>query len=271
MSERFECHIPVLTEISVLELLFENTSLGRQQIKRVMKNGAVWHKGHGGIDRLRRARKLLSPGDEVHLYYDEEIQAIQPPEAQLIEDRGAYSVWNKPSGMWSQGSRWGDHCTLYRYAEQHLLPQRPAFTVHRLDRAANGLMLIAHSKKMARLLSQRFENHQISKQYHATLEGLLQVAELPLEINEPVDGKSACSRVVRVEHNPQEKLSQVWVEIDTGRKHQVRRHMALLGHPIRGDRLTGAKDTSVDLQLTACRLKLICPETGEEVEWCIEP
>ncbi len=52
-----------------------------------------------------------------------------------------------PYGMLSQGSKWSDHCTIARFAQQHLTPERPVFIVHRLDRAATGLILIAHSKK----------------------------------------------------------------------------------------------------------------------------
>ena len=67
----------------------------------------------------------------------------------------------------------GDHCTIYRWAEQQLKPERPAFIVHRLDRAASGLIILAHSKKMAQTFSQLFKNHDIQKQYRATVEGEL--------------------------------------------------------------------------------------------------
>ena len=83
------------------------------------------------------------------------------PQALLIEDLIDYSVWYKPYGMLSQGSKWSDHCTIARFAQKNLSNERPAFIVHRLDRAATGLILIAHSKKAAKALSSLFENRTI--------------------------------------------------------------------------------------------------------------
>jgi len=149
----FTSHIPVTSDnITALQHLADNTPLSKQTLKKAMHNGAVWLESVIGVHRIRRAKKTVQRGEILHLYYDETIQNSVPPSAQLIADEGSYSIWNKPCGMYSQGTKWGDHCTIYRWAEQQLKPQRPAFPVHRLDRAANGLNPCPQQKNGHRLL-----------------------------------------------------------------------------------------------------------------------
>ena len=59
------------------------------------------------------------------------------------------------------------------------------------------------------------------------------------------------------------------VNIDSGRKHQIRRHIAFLGHPICGDRLYGNGDNSKDLQLSAYYLAFCCPFTKRQKEYTL--
>lgn len=110
---------------------------------------------------------------------------------ELIADEGHYSVWHKPAGMLSQGSKWGDHCTLSRWVETHDENPRSVFTVHRLDRAANGLMLIAHSKNAARLLAAMFANKTIKKHYHATVYGHFPNNKNTTVFDDPIDNRTA--------------------------------------------------------------------------------
>jgi tRNA pseudouridine32 synthase/23S rRNA pseudouridine746 synthase len=184
----------------------------------------------------------------------------------LVADLGEYSVWNKPYGLRSQGSKWGDHCTVVRWAERHLKPERPGFTVHRLDRAASGLILVAHTKSMAAALSALFRNREIEKRYRALVAGDFSVTGSPLRIDDELDGKHAISTISSVERRGDQSMLDVLIE--TGRKHQVRRHLAALGYPIVGDRLygSGAAD-GLDLQLTAWLLAFECPISKERVEY----
>ena len=233
-----------------------------------MTQGAVWLTRDGHTQRLRRAKRKLRAGDELHLYYDEDVLAETPPEPILVADVGEYSVWNKPYGLRSQGSKWGDHCTVVRWAERNLSPERPAFTVHRLDRAANGLILVAHSKSMAAALSQVFRSRKVEKRYLALVAGDMSDIPDPLRVDKPIDDKSAVSEVQFLELSDDKTQSLVEVRIETGRKHQVRRHLADLGHPVVGDRLYGSgEDDDVDLQLTAFLLAFRCPVSGKKVEY----
>ena len=148
MSDPKEFHLPITqADMTAVDCLAEASGLSKQALKQAMQKGCVWLEQHNTrgdeklfIQRLRRAKRVLKVGETLHFYHDEAVLQEKPTEATLISDEGGYSIWNKPSGMRSQGSKWGDHCTLYRWAEQHLTPERPAFIVHRLDRAASGFV-----------------------------------------------------------------------------------------------------------------------------------
>lgn len=252
-------------------MLQQASGLSKQRIKLAMTQGAVWLTRGRKTQRLRRAKRVLRDGDEIHLYYDDEILAERPAEPVLVSDAGEYSVWNKPYGLRSQGSKWGDHCTVVRWAERNLQPERPAFTVHRLDRAASGLILIAHSKRSAAALSELFRLRKVEKRYRVLVHGRLEESAVPLRIDEPIDGKHAVTEVLRFEPRADGKRSLLEVRIETGRKHQVRRHLAGLGHPVVGDRLYGTgEEDGVDLRLNAWLLAFRSPVSGESAEYRID-
>ena len=237
-EDRIEAHLTITSaDDSPLDLLQQATGLSKQRLKTAMTKGALWVSRGRNTQRLRRATRALREGDDVHLYYDAKILAEEPPEPILIADLGAYSVWNKPFGLRSQGSKWGDHCTVTRWAEGHLEPQRPAFTVHRLDRAANGLILIAHTKTTAAALSALFRDRQVKKCYQALVSGDFSAQPNPTRIEQALDGKDAVSEFSLQQLSADGQRSLLDVRIETGRKHQIRRHLAAIGHPIIGDRL----------------------------------
>lgn len=269
MSQREQKQIKLSQSQLAIDSLAGQFSLSRQKLKQLMQNGAVWLENPQGIQRLRRAKKMLQPGDCLHVYYDEAIQQAQPLPAQLIADEGDYSVWDKPSGMYSQGTRWGDHCSIYRYAESVLQPQRPAFIVHRLDRAASGLILLAHTKQSAAALSQLFEQRAIYKKYIATVEGDFSQRSFPYFIDTPIDDKNALSEVLTVRYDQATDSSRVEVRIHSGRKHQIRRHLSALGFPIVGDRLYGRTRLQDNLQLRSVQIKFISPLDGEEKNYLL--
>ena len=262
----FEVHIEITNnDATAIDLLASKTKISRSLLKQAMTKGAVWFTRGKHTQRVRRAKKTFLPKDVLHLYYNKDILDSVPPTAELVADEGAYSIWYKPYGMLSQGSKWSDHCTIYRWAEQHLSPQRPAFIVHRLDRATTGLILVAHEKKSAAALSALFQSREIEKSYQAIVHGKFPADEQT--VNNEVDNKTAISHVRLLEYDEGLNRSLVEVKIETGRKHQIRRHLSEYGFPIVGDRLYAIDkkdDEHEDLQLTAFRLAFQCPVTGSQ-------
>jgi tRNA pseudouridine32 synthase/23S rRNA pseudouridine746 synthase len=269
IPDHMESHVLIESpQDGAVELLQRATGLSRQRIKLAMTQGAVWLTRGRNTQRLRRAKRTLRAGDEVHLYYDAKILAEIPVEPELIADVGAYSVWRKPYGLRSQGSKWGDHCTVQRWAERHLQPERPAFTVHRIDRAANGLILVAHTKSVAATLSKLFREREVEKRYRALVLGDFSQQPKPLRVEQAIDDKAAFSEFLFECVDTEAGRSLVDVRIETGRKHQIRRHLAALGYPVVGDRLYGSGEKDgVDLQLTARYLAFHCPVNSERVEY----
>lgn len=258
---KFEKHLEIdSTDKTAVDILGESTELTKQAIKQAMSKGAVWLTRHNSTRRIRRADKPLKPGDNLHIYFDQTILVQQPDEAILIADEGLYSIWHKPYGMLCQGSKWGDHYTINRWVEKNLKPQRLAFVVHRLDRAATGLIIIAHQKKIAAYFSNLFQCREMEKTYQAIVEGKFPDV---LKLDSDIESKPALSQAKVIAYNPTTNQSLIDVVIETGRKHQIRRHLSEAGFPIIGDRLYGQgnKDTS-DLCLTSSYLSFISPSDG---------
>ena len=262
-SESREYHLDIVDDaVDPVALLASESGLSKQKIKQAMQKGAVWITDKKGTQRLRRQSKKLNSGTTLHFYCDLEVLNAVVEDAMLIADEGDYSVWYKPRGMLSQGGKWGDHCSINRWVELHLEPQRPAFIVHRLDRFASGIILIAHKKKTAALLSDLFEKKRITKQYKVIVSG-----KFPDELvtfDDEIDHKVAVSHVSLLQYDNITNTSLVHVNIETGRKHQIRLHLSGAGFPVIGDRLYGNGEGSQDLQLTAYTLSFNSPVDGIE-------
>lgn len=211
----------------------------------------------------------------------------------LYQDEHLIAV-NKPSG-WLVHRSWLDRNekvvvmqTVRDQIGQHV------FTVHRLDRPTSGVLLMALSSDVARQLSQQFEQHQIRKIYHAVVRGYVDESgtidyALFEELDKVADKFAKQEREAQQAVSHYKMLSQVEVPIavgryasaryslvelcpETGRKHQLRRHMAHISHPIIGDSRHGdlrhnralAEHFNYQrLMLHASHLALNHPVTGE--------
>lgn len=256
-------------EQTACDLLASRSGLSKSKIKDAMAKGAVClTRKKKGRKRLRRATTPLRPGDILEFHYDEAVLAVVPPQAECLHDAGRYSVWLKPAGLLAQGSNLGDHCSLPRQAELYFHPPRLILPVHRLDREACGLMLLAHDKEAAAKLSQLFRENLIDKRYRLTVVGK-PAAEGAIAL--PLDGKAAATAYRLLGHDPATDTATVEATITTGRLHQLRRHFALIGHPVMGDPRYGEGNKNQSgLQLVAWRLAFRCPFSGKPQEYVID-
>lgn len=233
--------------------------LPKGRLKDAMSKGAVQLLSKPA-KRLRRSQYAVKAGQVLQLHYDADILSRSCQPARLIADYRAYSIWFKPAGMLSQGNEWGDHLSLLRFAEQHF-GNRSVFLLHRLDREASGLVLVAHTKAAATAFGKLIAGHQLTKTYLVQVKGQLSPALLAeAEISMPLDGKACLTRFVLRCYDAATDTS--WLEIDliSGRKHQIRRHFAAVDHPVMGDPRYGEGNKNQSgLALQASAMAFTCP------------
>jgi 23S rRNA pseudouridine1911/1915/1917 synthase len=212
-------------------------------------------------------------------------------EPQIIFEDKALLIIDKPAGLVvhpAPGHRVG---TLTDWLKRHLGPSvSKVFTdperlglVHRLDKDTSGVLVIAKSVLSQTAISRQFQDRTVQKTYTAFVEGVPSAKEGV--INAPIGrsrkvatrmsvstlGKDSETRFQVIESL--KEVSQVSVQPKTGRTHQIRVHMAAIGHPIVGDRTYGAKSVWTQTHhigrplLHAERLELNHPTTGKRVEF----
>lgn len=236
------------------------TGLSKARVKDAMGKGAAWL----GRRRLRRAKTTVRAGDTLSFHYDPAILALTAEPAGLVEDRGRYSVWNKPPGLLCQGTLYGDHCSLLFQAERYFTPRRKVWLIHRIDREASGLVLVAHDKRAAAALSALFRDRRMDKRYRVTVLGNMAGGEKAGCIDVPLDGRAAITEYEVGIYHGETHTTDVAVRLHTGRRHQIRRHFDGIGHPVMGDPRYGEGNKHADgLQLTAVSLRFTCPLAGD--------
>ncbi|WP_147199609.1 tRNA pseudouridine(65) synthase TruC [Pantoea sp. MBD-2R] len=211
----------------------------------------------------------------------------------LYQDEWLVAV-NKPAG-WLVHRSWLDrHESVFVMQTVRDQIGQHVFTVHRLDRPTSGVLLMGLSSEVARLLSQQFEQHQLQKTYHAVVRGWLDGEEtLDYALTEELDkiadkfaspekapqpavthwrALATAELPVPVSRYETSRYTLMELKPQTGRKHQLRRHMTHLRHPIIGDSAHGdlrqnrsaAQHFGMKrLMLHASELQLTHPVTGE--------
>lgn len=188
-------------------------------------------------------------------------------------------VVEKPAGLLAVPGRGeaGSDCVAARVAARFA----DALIVHRLDMATSGLMLFARGAAAQRALSAAFAHRRVGKRYLAVVAGLVDAdagtIELPLAADWPnrprqkVDresGKPALTRWRVLSRDASACRTRLELEPVTGRSHQLRVHLASLGHSIVGDALYAAPEVAAQsprLLLHACRLTFEHPDDGRRL------
>ncbi len=216
----------------------------------------------------------------------------------LVYQDEALLVVHKPSGLLAVPGRGEDKQDCLASRIQQVFPG--ALVVHRLDMSTSGLMVFARGIEMQRRLSNMFRDRQVEKRYEAVVAGMLEpeagevslpiVADWPNRPLRKIDsetGKPSLTRYRvmdnkmtvrpelvegrlgfdRLSPNGLPEASRVELEPVTGRTHQLRVHMAAIGHPILGDALYGDAASAPRLLLHACSLRFLHPLRGELVNF----
>ncbi|RBW64146.1 tRNA pseudouridine(65) synthase TruC [Vibrionales bacterium C3R12] len=203
---------------------------------------------------------------------------------------------NKPAGMLVHRSWLDKHET--QFVMQTLRDQigQHVFPLHRLDRPTSGVLVFALSSEVASQVMPMFANHEMQKTYHAIVRGWIEegaTLDYPLKVEldkiadkfakedkEPQEAVTAYEPLAKVEipystgRFPTSRYGLVEMAPKTGRKHQLRRHMAHLRHPIVGDtshgdgkhnKLFRENLESHRLLLHASELRFIHPFTHQEL------
>lgn len=174
----------------------------------------------------------------------------QPPTEALgiVHIDAGLIVVDKPSGLLSVPGRGEDKqdCVITRL--QRDWPE--AMIAHRLDMSTSGLLVVARGEAMQKAMYKLFRDRAVHKRYLATVAGLVgpDAGEIDLPLicdwpNRPRQmvshalGKPSLTRFRVLARDPAADLSRVELEPVTGRSHQLRVHLAALGHPILGDEL----------------------------------
>ncbi len=251
-----------------VDFLALHTGLSKSAIKDAMNKGAAWLVRQG-TRRMRRADTLLREGDRVELHYDQQLLALTAPPGRCLLSNDHFSLWFKPSGLLAQGTAYGDHCSLLRQVEKNLRDAgKTPHLIHRLDREAAGVMLIAHTRGAAAKLSALFQTNQVTKRYRIQVRGDLATRHgTDGRIDLPLDGKAAVTDYHVNAYDAATDTATVEIHLLTGRLHQIRRHLHALGCPVVGDPKYGHGNKNKDgMRLVATGLGFTCPFSRRLVE-----
>jgi tRNA pseudouridine32 synthase/23S rRNA pseudouridine746 synthase len=197
----------------------------------------------------------------------------------LVFRDDALLVLDKPSGLLAvQGRGANGHDCLASRVQQRFDDAR---VVHRLDQATSGLIVFARGAAAQRGLSMAFAERRVHKRYEALVTGLLAdddgvidlqlAADWPNRPRQQVDrahGKPSTTRWQVLDRDAVADLTRVALEPRTGRSHQLRVHLAALGHPILGDMLYAPQGpTCQRMMLHATELTLPHPTDGRMVNF----
>ncbi|MBV9761061.1 MAG: RluA family pseudouridine synthase [Acidobacteriaceae bacterium] len=227
----------------------------RSRLQSWIKSGRVLVDGQGA-----RASYILRGGESISVTPAELPPLKAAPEELplrvLYEDSDVVAV-DKPAGMVVHAGAGHANGTLVNALLHHFGPLssvngdlRPGI-VHRLDRETSGVLVAARTDRAHQSLAAQFHDRQVEKIYLALVHGRMKKPQG--RITSPISrdpvrrtrmtAKLATGRAALTEYRlieQFEKLSYLEVRIGTGRTHQIRAHLASLGHPVAGDRLYGA-------------------------------
>lgn len=255
-----------MSALDALRKLYPDSS--RRTLQNWLKNGRFQVDGK----RLERENIVLTEGQTLSSR-----ETFDPPKVPglkiLYEDRYMIVI-DKPVGLLSVPL---DGETSKRHAlgllREHCRTEQ-IFAVHRIDRETSGILLFARGKESEARFDALFEKHDIFREYFAIVEGSVQenqgtwqshLLELPsYHVVDSPEGKEAITHYSVIRRSS--KYTYLKLQLETGRKHQIRVHCQMKGHPVLGDSRYGSVENPLKrLCLHACALGFTHPFTKKKV------
>ena len=212
---------------SLQDFLAVKLAVSKRAAKNLMDERLVW------VNRkiVWMAHHTLHTGDTVEVPASRKAAGGPPAKIRVLVEDDHYLVADKPSGLLAVGE--GGAEELLR--AQTGLPALQA--VHRLDRDTTGCLMFAKSAAAFDAAVSVFKTRNVVKLYHAIVFGTFD--RTASTVNQELDGDRAVSHIQREAYS--KDASFLKVRIETGRTHQIRRHLASIRHPVLGDREHGLK------------------------------
>lgn len=262
----------------LLAFLFASrTDVKKAKVRQWLKHGAIHVNGRS----VTRFNHPLQAGDVVSIRDKKEVLAagVLPFGMKILFEDAALIVIDKPAGLLSMASETERERTAYAYLTQYVRHGKPrsperVWIVHRLDRETSGLMVFARSEEMKQTLQGEWS--EADKRYLAVVEGKLAAGEgvisshldesqpyLVYSVRQPNDQTRPAVTNYRVLKRGDE-YALVELTLKTGRRNQIRVHLADERCPVVGDGKYGARTNPVRrLALHASMLQFPHPVTGE--------
>src|SRR3989344_1559024 len=232
-------------------------AVSRGKVQKAIKDGRVLVNGK----KIIETDFSLHANDQVELAEFEK-EELKPSNIDLkvVYENDDVAVIDKPAGLVVHPGAGNTEDTLaqalmtrYPGIEKVGDPHRPGI-VHRLDEDTSGLILIAKNQPALEFLKQQFQDRTVEKEYLALVHGVPvkrhEIINVPLEkgpLKQKMrvgSGKEAITEYFVKTSDPSGQFSLIRVKLHTGRTHQIRAHLAHIGHPILGDKIYGDRPAS---------------------------
>ncbi len=204
-------------------------------------------------------RKTLKGGERIIFPYPEGL--FKKPEVKLLKREGEIWIFNKPPFITTNEGKGSLEDIIRKEFNPDLR------VVHRLDKQTSGVIIAVEGKDIFDRFKELFRRKELEKEYFALVKGELRRKRV---IKTPIEGKPAVTEVEPVEIFKGATLLKV--RIETGRKHQIRRHLAQIGHPVVGEFKYYRGSWKEELLfaprilLHSRKISFKHPETGKKIE-----